>query len=94
MALKGFQYKNYSLHAKQNKVAPQYRDLPNKKYSGKGVNMLNWLQEILGDAYSDDIEKKISHGKSEKVLFPERILMLRMRVRKVWKSNSENVTSS
>ena len=23
--------------------------------------MLNWLQEILGDAYSDDIEKKISH---------------------------------
>ena len=23
--------------------------------------MLDWLQEILGDAYSDDIEKKISH---------------------------------
>lgn len=61
MALKGFQYKNYSLHAKQNKVAPQYRDLPNKKRTAeKGVKMLAWLKEILGDAYTDDIEKKVS----------------------------------
>ena len=61
MAVKGCQYKNYSLRAKQNKVLRNIGTCRTKKYSGKGVNMLDWLQEILGDAYSDDIEKKISH---------------------------------
>ena len=37
--------------------------------------MLDWLQEILGDAYSNDMKEK-SLMKLEKALFPEQILML------------------
>jgi len=40
--------------------APQYRDWPDKKDSGLEVIMLEWLKTILGDAYTDDIDKKVS----------------------------------
>lgn len=40
---------------------PQYRDWPEKKDGGrKEYIMLEWLKKILGDAYTEDIDKQVS----------------------------------
>ena len=43
------------------KGAPQYGDWPDKKDSGgKETRMLEWLKEILGESYTEEIDKKVS----------------------------------
>jgi hypothetical protein len=50
----------YPLARGAKERAPQYRDWPDKKDSGRRYIMLEWLKTILGDAYTDDIDKKVS----------------------------------
>ena len=43
------------------KGRPQDRDWPDKKDSGrKDKTMLDWLKTILGDSYTEDIDKQVS----------------------------------
>lgn len=43
------------------KGAPRYGDWPDKKDSGgKETRMLEWLKEILGESYTEEIDKKVS----------------------------------
>ena len=56
-----FSYKNTAIRGGQQIAAAQNRDWPEKKDSvRKEHTMLDWLKEILGESWTEEIDKKVS----------------------------------
>ena len=57
----GVRLSNLPLRRGTTKWRRQHRDWPDKKDSRrKDETMLEWLKEILGDAWTDEIDKAVS----------------------------------